>query len=256
MYILTRDRRTSTIRDRRLQSQQDLTKFQDEKLAVASQGIESNRQILNSHTDLILALTKVASSAATQEQNQDLKDSMLKILKTNLQIYDIILNMQANLPQQMERQQPVSFLDACGRLSLVHLEFITSAEAFLAVLKIRFQDAGLRKIEKGQFALEETRSKRRIDLRRPWHTCFLPGQKIDMSMIFSRLESAKVTCPGCQHEATSQTTEDVEWYAVGPLSLTPFADICQPELRNPLSTYPRSTREHSIADTTCRDPQC
>lgn len=178
---------------------------------------------------------------------------MLKILKTNLQLYDIILSMQANLPQQMERQQPVLFLDACGRLSPVHLEFITSAEAFLAVLKIRFQDAGLRKIEKGQFALEETRSKRQIDLRRPWQTCLLPGQKIDMSMIFSRVESARFTCPGCQHEAGSKTTQDVEWYAAVPLSLTPFAEICQSELRNPLSTHPRSTRELRFADTTGRD---
>jgi len=178
---------------------------------LANRGIETNKQILNSHTDLILTLTKVASGAATQEHTRELQDLMLKVLKSNLQMYDMILNMHASLPQQVERQQPVMFLDACGRLSPVHLEFITSAEAFLAVLKIRFQGIGLRKVEKGQCALEEAKSKRIIDLRRPWHTCFLPGLKVDMSMIFSQLETAKSTCPGCQCESEGDAAEDVEW---------------------------------------------
>lgn len=183
-------------------------------MVLANRGIEANKQILNSHTDLIITMMQVATNAATQEQNHDLKELMLKVLKSNLQIYDMILNMQTNLPQQMERQQPVHFLDACGRLLPVHLEFITSAEAFLAVLRVHFKDAGLRKIEKGQFTLEESRSKRTIDLRRPWHKCFLPGQKIDMSMIFSQSDTPdtlRSVCPGCQHESESKSTDDVEW---------------------------------------------
>ena len=99
--------------------------------------MESNRAILDSHTDLILTLTKIASSAATQEQSQDLKDIMLKILKTNLQTYDIVLNMQMKLPLQIERQQPVMFLDACGRLSPVHLEFLRSDFGMLDFEKLR-----------------------------------------------------------------------------------------------------------------------
>lgn len=175
--------------------------------------MESKRVILDSHTDLILTLTKIASSAATQEQSQDLRELMLKILKSNLQIYDIVFHMQMNLPLQVERQQPVIFLDACARLSPVHLEFITSAEAFLAVLKVRFQHAGLRKIEKGQFALEESRTRRIIDLRQPWHACFLPGQKIDMSMIFSEPGDGERTqiCPGCRHNLASNEIGEVDW---------------------------------------------
>lgn len=146
---------------------------------------------------------------------------MLKVLKTNLQIYEMVLNMHVNLPQQIERQQPVMFLDACGRLSPIHLEFISSAEAFLAVLKIRFQDAGLRKIKRGQFALEEAGTKRTVDLGRPWHTCFLPGQKIDMSMVFSQPETPKSTCPGCQYETEGKNAEDIEWW-VGFAVLLPY----------------------------------
>ena len=137
---------------------------------------------------------------------------MLKVLKNNLQIYDTIIKMQIHLPSQIDRQQPVLFLDACSRLSPVHLEFITSAEAFLAVLKIRFQHAGLRKVERGQFALEEAHTKRTIDLRQPWSNCFIPGQKVYMSMIFSQPESSKTNCPSCHHESKGEMTEDTQWY--------------------------------------------
>lgn len=119
--------------------------------------------------------------------------------------------MQTALPHQIERERPIELLDACGRLCPVHLEFITSAEAFVAVLKVRFKDAGLQKIERGQFALENSQTKRLVDLQRPWHMCMLPGQKIDMSMIFSQAEVPRSTCPGCHYENTSADHEDVEW---------------------------------------------
>ena len=197
---------------RKLEQKQSTCVSSAESNALAH-GMESNRMILDSHTDLILTLTKIASSAATQEQSQDLKELMLMILKSNLQVYDIVLNMQMKLPVQIERQQPVIFLDACARLSPVHLEFITSAEAFLAVLKVRFQHAGLRKIKKGQFALEESRTRRLIDLRRPWHTCFLPGQRIDMSMIFSEPSDGGKTriCPGCRYNSVSNEIGGIDW---------------------------------------------
>ena len=137
---------------------------------------------------------------------------MLKVLKTNLQIYDMVLSLQRTLPRQVERERPVELLDACGRLCPVHLEFITSAEAFLAVLKVRFKDTGLQKIERGQFALENTLTKQMVDLQRPWHICMQPGQKINMSMVFSQAETTQSTCPGCQYENSKANTEDVEWY--------------------------------------------
>ena len=210
---LTACRQTSRLAHRKLEQQQSTCTDATDKVALANPGMESKRVILESHTDLILTLTKIASSAATQEESQDLKELMLKILKSNLQIYDIVLDMQMRLPMQIERQQPVIFLDACARLSPVHLEFITSAEAFLAVLKVRFQHAGLRKIEKGQFHLEESRTRRLIDLRQPWHTCLLPGQKIDMSMIFSHPDDGEriQMCPGCCHNVASNEIGEVVW---------------------------------------------
>lgn len=156
-------------------------------------------------------MINVPSNTATQEDTEDLKDLVLKIVKSNLQIYNLMLSMHTKLPHQVERQQPVMFLDACGRLSPIHLEFITSAEAFLAVLKVQFQDLGVRKIERGQFVLEEAQTKRTIDLRRPWESCFLPGQRIEMSMVFTQLGTPKSSCPSCQCEASTDPAEAIQW---------------------------------------------
>lgn len=208
-YIVKTGHRTScTLQSQKTQLQEDRC---NSEVVLARRGIETNTNILNSHTDLILSLTTIASNAATQQNTQDLKDLMLKILKSNLQVYELMLNMHTNLPHQIARQQPLMFLDACGRLSPVHLEFITSAEAFLAVLKVRFKHLGVRKIERGQFVLEEARTKRTIDLRRPWETCFLPGQRIEMSMVFSQIETSKSTCPSCQWEVIADPAKAIQW---------------------------------------------
>ncbi len=76
----------------------------------------------------------------------------------------MVLNMHANLPLQIERQSPVFSLNACDYLSQVHLEFITSAEAFIAVLKVRFKDAGLHKVKQGQFHFKNAQTMRIIGL--------------------------------------------------------------------------------------------
>ena len=153
----------------------------------------------------------MTNRASSQENTQELQEIVLKVLRTNLEIYDMILNLQKTLPRQVERECPVILSDAFGRFCPVHLEFIDSAEAFLAVLKVRFKDVGLQKIERGQFALEIAQTKRSIDLRKPWLSCMLPGQRVDMSMIFQQADIPRSTCPGCHSENNPAKTEDVEW---------------------------------------------
>jgi hypothetical protein len=102
----------------------------------------------------------------------------------HLQTLTAVQKIQSSLPPQVSLQKPVIFLDALDRLAPIHLEWINSQEAFLAVLKVRFKHVGLRMIEDGRFALQATATKRDINLNRPWEVCFYPGQAYDMSMLF------------------------------------------------------------------------
>ena len=84
-------------------------------------------------------------------------------------------------------------------------------QAFVAVLKIRFEDIGLRKVETGQFVLEDTRRKKALELSEPWTKIVTPGQHIAMSMIFRLQESPTTKCPNCSQENPGSNTEDVHW---------------------------------------------
>ena len=91
-------------------------------------------------------------------------------------------------------------------------------QAFIAVLKVRFKDVGLHKIESGEFALEESRIKRSLQLTEPWATIFRPEQHINMSMVFRLEESPTARCSGCGKEdaGSGSDLEDIEWYIYYP----------------------------------------
>lgn len=144
--------------------------------------------------------------------------------QTNVKVFQIVLQLQqivTRIPGQVERQQPVYLLDALGKTSPFHLEFVRSAEvigmaifisefllifssqALVAVLKVNFMKHGngAKKIERREFAIEDSVTKRDIDLKTKWDVCFFPGQRVEMSMIFRQTNLsyglAEHTCPRC-----------------------------------------------------------
>jgi hypothetical protein len=85
----------------------------------------------------------------------------------------------------------------------------------MALLRVEFKDVGLRKIEKGQFLIEDSRTNRKIDLSWPWKVCFKPGQRVNMSMIFENLRSGErreTTCPRCHEVNDCGTDHERAWY--------------------------------------------
>lgn len=129
------------------------------------------------------------------------------------QTFKAIQNIQKSLPPQILMQKPVMFLDALDRLAPIHLEWINSREAFLAVLKVRFKHNGLQMIEEGRFVVQATKSKRDIDLNTPWEICLLPGQEYDMSMLFDDPRpSSETVCTFCGQLCPGNTGEDITWW--------------------------------------------
>lgn len=129
----------------------------------------------------------------TMQQNKQLMQS----------IEDLKIILQAQtVPAQVLLQQPVILLDPFGKTSPFHLDFIDSSECFIAVLKVRFGNAGvppagLTKLEDRDFSIQDTHQRRPIDLDKRWEAAFRPGQQVDMSMRFHRFICPPGTCPGC-----------------------------------------------------------
>lgn len=113
--------------------------------------------------------------------------------------------LQSKLPPQIQLQQPVLFEDAHERLTPLHVEFINSFAAFQAVLEIRFsQVPGLKKVKGLEYTMEDTASRRSLDLSKPWESLFRPGRKVIMSMLFEQVETTMSSCPGCFRETAQK----------------------------------------------------
>lgn len=124
------------------------------------------------------------------------------IWSINILTYKTILSLQSCLPTHLDRywsQEPVTLRDALGRVTPVHLDFIETWEAFLSVLEVRFRQLpGHSKIQRREYSLETYQSNQVIDNATAFRRWFLPGQIIDMSMVFDGLSDLVVSCPGCE----------------------------------------------------------
>ena len=168
-------------------------------------------------------LLEVSSAVGSNfAQGQQILQTSVRIVQSNIRIYQAVCSMQSMLkclPPQIERQQPVYMIDALGKMSPFHLEFVRSAAALQAVLRANFErvPSGTRKIDNGEFVIYESATGRQVDLARDWETCLLPGQRIDMRMVFERGAKRRNVCPACRTRCGRAKTKhsDIECPACG-----------------------------------------
>ena len=161
----------------------------------------------------------------------DVVEDQRKVMRYLQTISDVV-KVDKEIPAQVLLSNPAILHDARGRIFPFHLDFIDSADvsveiqvrsafhmavlilvlqAFIAVLKVRFKDIGLRKIEKGQFVLEDTFRKHAINFKNSWTTVVRPGQHISMSMVFWQQQAVRGICPGCGEKNKESEVEEVDW---------------------------------------------
>lgn len=156
-------------------------------------------------------------SSLSNEQRQ----CFLFLMQQNKQLLQSVddlgqmIKLQNAIPPQVLLGQPVVLLDCFGKTAPFHLEFIDSFQSFMAVMKVRFKQAGVKpsgvvKLENHEFSIQDTRRKRFIDITKPWSTVFQPGQKANMSMIFHRFACPPSTCPAC-YGKNEGGGEEVQW---------------------------------------------
>jgi hypothetical protein len=147
---------------------------------------------------------------------------MQNLMVLNLATFGAVVALQRSSSISFDRaliQEPFILEDALGRITPVHLQFISSWEAFDAVLETRFKGVnGSRKVLQKEYALQEHSTGKDIEMSRPWEQSFLPGQKINMCMIFTKT-SAKgslniPTCPGCNKPSDKSTESTIQWYVL------------------------------------------
>ena len=152
----------------------------------------------------------------------ELKAFMARIWTLSFRSYSILLDLQTRVPREFQPcwiQEPLIVTDALGRVAPVHLELINSWDVLESVLAARFQNIpGERKIKRREYALQDRGSSNDIDRNAPFDVCFLPGRRVDMTMIFKETQPQTVSCPGCGMFATQTDPTGSNWYDHFPQS--------------------------------------
>ncbi|EUC46322.1 hypothetical protein COCMIDRAFT_67724, partial [Bipolaris oryzae ATCC 44560] len=160
-------------------------------------------------------LTAIASSVGQcVQQGKALLESSAQIFQTNLRVFQMVHDIQLSIlriPAQVQRQEPVYLIDAFNRERPFHLEFVRSAEALLAVLKIDIKQSGCdsNMIDRGEYVIEESGTQNLISLTEPWDSGFFPGQRVAMSVIFKGRTTAKSLCPRCGNDCEGSTSQEI-----------------------------------------------
>jgi hypothetical protein len=147
----------------------------------------------------------------------EIKDFMLRIININIATYNTVISIQGVISGGLQRSlahEPFLLEDVIGRISPVHVQFINSWDAFDAVLELRFRKIqGHTKVKRKEYTLQEHATKREISRSRPWEGAFLPGQRIDMSLIFDSKEQAsmKTSCPSCKEVSEDSQDSEIQW---------------------------------------------
>ena len=218
---------TSSIEILLLTVQMEATAMDTRKQDSHNNSLASKIQDLSNH---VMGKLSAISDSVGQcvQQGKALLESSAQIVQTNLRVFQIVHDIQLfilRIPGQVQRQQPVYLIDAFNKESLFHLEFIRSAEALLAVLKVNIKNSGCDPdiIDRGEFVIEESETQKSIDFTEPWDSCFYPGQRVAMSVIFKQQRTLKSSCPRCGKDHEESTGKEITWSVETILNWVPFA---------------------------------
>ena len=111
-------------------------------LGIVKDKLEENNKQIRAGNAVTLKLSEALRLDWVRQLGTELKSFMQKVFVMNVVTYKAILDVRRCLPSHLERslyQEPFILEDAIGRIAPVHMQFITSWEAFDSVMRLRFQ---------------------------------------------------------------------------------------------------------------------
>jgi hypothetical protein len=225
----------------------------------------------HANSSLLGAKTLLAKLSAgldrLQQFSLELEDSVHRILSLNVSTYDAVVAIKSGLPSRLERAligDPAILEDGLGRIAPVHLQFVNSWDAFDAVLEVRFRGLdGHEKVIKRDFVLQEHATGFEIRRSRAWEASILPGQRIEMSFVFSQegsfastaVDASCTSCPKCGFVCSEKQDSEVQWYGAvclleSPRELTISSAKCNLIYQRIIEIYQRIIEREEMEATT------
>lgn len=206
----------------RLANSEETSKAQGSLIVEVRDRLVENNRLISAGNAVATRIADKLRLDWFRQLGSELKSLMEKIFSMNVATYKAVIAIQSGgFPSALERtlvQEPFVLEDAIGRMSPVHMQFISSWDAFDAVLEMRFQNMqGHRKVQNKEYVIQECSTRHEIRRDLPWEVSFLPGQRVDMSLIFEKEErgslrkNTEISCPRCQTVSTGLLDADIQW---------------------------------------------
>ncbi|KAN0111055.1 hypothetical protein V8E51_007442 [Hyaloscypha variabilis] len=159
--------------------------------------LEESRAEIRGHATSITMLLTVTQLETMRLQSQKSRNDQMSIVRPPSFRFT-------------EYEEPIVFVDAFGKQTRFHPDFVYSPAILESWLKHRFKEVGYEKILNGEYALEDMKTKRQINFSRDWQTQLYPGMCLGMDMIYKRHQDQLNSCPGCQLEYLGTADENIE----------------------------------------------
>ncbi|CAN9246635.1 unnamed protein product [Alternaria alternata] len=106
-------------------------------------GLENANRNIEAGNSVLGKLSETVKLEWLRNLGRELMELMRSAMMINFATYRAVIRLQNTLPSHLDRsliEDPMILEDPIGRIAPVHLQFITSWDAFHSVLEIRFQN--------------------------------------------------------------------------------------------------------------------
>jgi len=190
---------------------------QNTSFNVLVDGVKNANSKIEAGNSILAKVSEALKFDRIRQLGAELKGLMRGVMAVNFATYRAVIRLESALPSHLERrliEDPVILEDPIGRIAPVHPQFITSWDAFNAVLEGRFHDReGYKKMKQREYGLQIRKTGKEIEQSRPWQSAFSPGQHIEMSFVFNQDdvgESSSAICPGCRTPSSYSNDADIQ----------------------------------------------
>ena len=194
--MLKNDHRFTMAENRFRRAENQLLSVEEQQSGTRSQMSMGFRSVLY-EVDMIGAIGRRVLNMLVPFSEKAL-EYLRKNMKTNMEIYALLLKMQTSIPQCMfpSRQDSVHFEDVLGRKKLLPYDYFRHWDVFDSMLRCEFKGfPGEQKVIGGDYILLDNQVHGVTIGKEAWQRMVFPGTKIKMSVVLETFEVVGGFCP-------------------------------------------------------------
>ena len=194
--MLNKDHQFTMVEHGFQRAEKQLSSVEEQQAGTQSQISMGFRSVLDG-LDMVGAMGRSILSVLVPFSEKAI-EYLRKNMKANMEIYALLLKIQASIPQGMfiSRQDSVHFEDVLGRKRDLAYDSFRHWDVFETMLRCEFEGfPGEEKVRGGNYILMDSQVQGVTIGKEAWQRMVFPGTKIKMSVILETFEVVGGSCP-------------------------------------------------------------